>query len=258
MVRFVEIVTLKGIVIREYPVGENDKFIHVLTKERGVIEISVRGGRKMTSKNAGGSQLFAYSVFSVRCDKGKYYLDSCEPISLFYKIREDLDRLALADYISEVVSYVSGHNEQKDDVIRLVLNTFHFLSGDERDCDFLKAVFEMRFMTEIGMMPDIVCCPVCMSYIAENMCFDMLSTKLYCNDCFKGSYDDTQIRISSSVVHALRHIVFADFNRLFNFRLSEKNMKRLSKLTERYLLLHIGRNFKTLEFYKSLGNHNYE
>ena len=27
-----EMITLKGIVIREYPVGENDKFIHVLTK----------------------------------------------------------------------------------------------------------------------------------------------------------------------------------------------------------------------------------
>lgn len=43
-----EMITLKGIVIREYPVGENDKFIHVLTKERGVIEISV--GRKKDDK----------------------------------------------------------------------------------------------------------------------------------------------------------------------------------------------------------------
>ena len=114
-----EMITLKGIVIREYPVGENDKFIHVLTKERGVIEISVRGGRKMISKNAGGTQLFAYSVFSVRSDKGRYYLDSCEPIRFFYKIREDLDRLALADYMAEVVSYVAGQNEQKEDVMNL-------------------------------------------------------------------------------------------------------------------------------------------
>ena len=220
-----EMITLKGIVIREYPVGENDKFIHVLTKERGVIEISVRGGRKMISKNAGGTQLFAYSVFSVRSDKGRYYLDSCEPIRFFYKIREDLDRLALADYIAEVVSYVAGQNEQREDVMRLVLNTLHFLSNGERECSFLKSVFEMRFMTEIGMMPDIVCCPVCMTYTADYMCFDMLSTKLYCNGCFKGSYDDTQIRISASVVHALRHIVFADFNRLFNFRMSDEIMK---------------------------------
>ena len=31
-------------------------------------------------------------------------------------------------------------------------------------------------------------------------------------------------------------------------------MKKLSILTEKYLLIHLGREFKTLEFYKSLGN----
>ena len=66
-----EMITLKGIVIREYPVGENDKFIHVLTKERGVIEISVRGGRKMISKNAAELSflLILYSQYAlIRAD----------------------------------------------------------------------------------------------------------------------------------------------------------------------------------------------
>ena len=52
-------VTLRGIVLREFPVGENDKFIHIFTKEQGVIEVSVRGGQKMLSKNAGATQLYA-------------------------------------------------------------------------------------------------------------------------------------------------------------------------------------------------------
>ena len=60
--------------------------------------------------------------------------------------------------------------------------------------------------------------------------------------------------INSAVVKALRHIVFADFDRLFNFRLSENSMKKLSEVTEKYLLYHLGREFKTLDFYKSLGN----
>ena len=64
-----EMITLKGIVIREYPVGENDKFIHVLTKERGVIEISVRGGRKMISKNELSFLLILYSQYAlIRAD----------------------------------------------------------------------------------------------------------------------------------------------------------------------------------------------
>ena len=248
-----EMFTLKGIVLKEYPVGESDKFIHVLTKERGFIEISVRGGRKTVSKNAGGSQLFAYSVFSVRFDKGRYYLDSCQPINIFYKIREDLQRLALAGYIAEVISFTSGQHEQKDDVMRLVLNTFHFLAEGTRDCNLLKSVFELRLMTEIGMMPDLVCCAVCMEYLSENMCFDVLSAKLYCGNCIKDhGLDDTVMRVKGSVVHAMRHIVFAEFDRLFNFKLSPQNMKRLSQVTERYMLLHLDRGFKTLDFYRSV------
>ncbi len=247
-----EMLTFKGIVIREYPVGESDRFIHVFTKEYGVIELMARGSRKMISKNAGASQLFAYSDFSVRSDKGKMYLDSSQLIHLFYDIRSDIKKLALADYISEIVSYAAGHNKQSDDIMRLFLNTLHFLSSGERDTELLKAIFEMRFMTEIGMMPDIVCCPVCMTYSAPYMLFDLISTKLYCTSCFKGKYDDTQITINDSTVHALRHIVFADMDRLFNFRLAKKSMEKLSRLTERYIIIHLGRSFKTLDYYNSL------
>ncbi len=246
--------TLKGIVLKEFPVGDNDKFIHIFTKEQGVIEVSVRGGQKMLSKNAGAIQLYAYSEFSMRFDKGKYFLDSSEPIKFFYGIRDDLESLALAQYISEVVIYVTGHNEQKTDVMRLLLNVLYYLSEKTRRFDFLKPVFEMRFMTEIGMMPDIVCCASCMSYTANEMYFDIMSTKIYCSDCIKPTYDDTLVRVPSSIVHALRHIVFADFDRLFNFKLSDVNMKKLGQITEKYLLIHLGREFKTLDFYSSLGN----
>ena len=51
---------LRGIVLKEFPVGENDKFIHVFTIEQGVIEISVKGGQKLLSKNDGAIQLYAY------------------------------------------------------------------------------------------------------------------------------------------------------------------------------------------------------
>ena len=244
--------TLRGLVIREYPVGENDKFIHILTKERGVVEVYVRGVRKMISRNAGGTQLFAYSDFSLRQTGNKYYLDSCQIVNLFYKIRENIQSLALADYISEVLTFATGHIEQQEDVMRLTLNIFHFLANGKRDCRLLKAIFEMRFMSEIGMMPDIVCCSRCMTYTCDDMCIDLVSTKLYCTKCYRGRNDGTQMRMNKSVVHALRHIIFADFDRLFNFRMSDNSMNNLAKITEKYLLTHMGRNFKTLDFYKKL------
>ena len=48
--------TLKGLIIKEEPKGESSKLIYVLTAEKGVISILVRGGMK-SSKNSASTQL---------------------------------------------------------------------------------------------------------------------------------------------------------------------------------------------------------
>ena len=56
-------IILEGIVLKERSVGEQDKFIDILTKEKGVIEVSVKGAKKINGKTGGSAQLFAYSRF---------------------------------------------------------------------------------------------------------------------------------------------------------------------------------------------------
>ena len=46
----------------------------------------------------------------------------------------------------------------------------------------------------------------------------------------------------------------SDFDRLFHFRLSDPAQSALSILAERYTILHLERQFRTLDFYKSLEN----
>jgi DNA repair protein RecO (recombination protein O) len=54
------------------------------------------------------------------------------------------------------------------------------------------------------------------------------------------------------VLSAIRHIVLADFDRLFNFRISDSVQLRLSAVSEAYLISHLERRFPTLDFYKTL------
>ena len=54
--------TVKGVVLSQKPLSEQDKFIDILT-ETGIIEIAVKGSAKVTSKSGSASQLFAYSEF---------------------------------------------------------------------------------------------------------------------------------------------------------------------------------------------------
>ena len=245
--------TIVGIVIKERPVGEQDKFIDVLTSNDGVIEITVKGARKINGKNSSSSQLFAYSRFCIQLRSDRYYLNSAEPICIFYGLRNSIEKISLASYFSEIVKCSVGNQNDENDILRLLLNTLHFLENDSRDKNLLKCIFELRFLTEIGLMPDILCCSVCGEFEPQKIVFLVRDGNFCCAGCFEGDLENPDfVSANAAVLHAVRHIVLSDFKRLFNFKISETALKKLSEFSERYTIEHLDRNFRTLEFYKSI------
>ncbi len=243
--------TLEGIVLKERTVGEQDKFIDILTKEKGLIELSVKGARKINGKSSSSTQLFAYSKFCYNESKGKFHLNSAEPIHIFYGLRNSLTAISLASYFADILRFSTVSLTDSGNVLRLFLNTLHFLENDLRNETMLKAVFELRLMAETGFMPDIICCRSCGSFEPKEIYF---SLKDYCFRCCECSYiDENSIKLTISELSAIRHIVLSDFNRLFNFRLSDESMCRLAGFSELYILSQLERNFNTLDFYKSLN-----
>ena len=57
------------------------------------------------------------------------------------------------------------------------------------------------------------------------------------------------VKISPVVLHALRLICLADMKRIFNFRVSDEIQYILNDISERYIRLHLSREFKSLDFY---------
>lgn len=245
-------VTVEGIVLKERSVGEQDKFIDILTRESGVIEVSVKGAKKINGKSGSSTQLLAYSRFCMSERGSRLYLSSAEPIHIFYGLRSSLSKVALASYFAEVMRFCIKPEAQSGDIMRLLLNCLHYLETGERHEALLKAVFELRLMSEIGFMPDIVACRSCGTYEPEELFFFMESGGFCCKDCDRHEHDTDYMKVRLPVLSAVRHIVLADFNRLFSFRVSEGTQQRLSALAENYALTHLERGFKTLDFYKSI------
>jgi DNA repair protein RecO (recombination protein O) len=249
-------ITAEGIVLRERPVGEQDKFIDILTKESGVLEACVKGARKINGKAGSSTQLFAYSRFCLNSRGDRLYLNSAEPIHIFYGLREELSRIALASYFAEVLGFCIRPQTQNGDIMRLTLNTLHYLEKGLRGEALLKAVFELRLMSEIGYMPDVVACKGCGSFEPEEVYFSVGDGGFFCKDCFSEGYGGNYYNFKLPVLSAVRHIVLADFDRLFNFRTSDAALSRLSAFAEDYLTTHLERSFRTLDFYRSVSGGN--
>lgn len=243
-------ITLEGIVLREKPYGEQDKFIDILTRNKGLLEIAVKGARKITGRVNSSTQLFAYSKFCINNSKDRLSLNSAEPIHIFYDLRSSLSRLSLASYFADVLRYSTAERTGSGDVLRLFLNTLHFLEKGLRSEKMLKPIFELRLMSEIGFMPDIICCRGCGVFEPAELYFSVMGGGFVCPDCADKEQLENDFKMELPVLSAVRHIVLADFSRLFNFRLTESLLNTLSDFSENYILSHLERSFSTLDFYK--------
>ena len=244
--------TVEGIVLKERSVGEQDKFIDILTKESGVLEISVKGAKKINGRSGSSTQLLAYSRFCID-KRGSYlYLNSAEPIHIFYGLRSSLSKISLASYFADVMRSCIKPEAQNGDIMRLMLNCLHYLETGERDEKLLKAIFELRLMSEIGYMPDIVACRSCGVFEPDELFFCISDGGFFCADCFDNNSSADYMKVKLPVLSAVRHIVLTDLGRIFNFRVSEGTQEKLSALAESYLLTHLERSFGTLDFYKSI------
>ena len=252
-------IILNALVLSEKNVGESSKSIRVLTAEKGVISIFIRGGQK-SSKNSSSTQTFAYSKLCIEEKKNakgqtNYYLNSSENLKLFYNLRLDAKRMSLASYFSDLLIYTGTeeiHTAENKEILRLTLNTFHFLNEKKLPMELLKCIFEFRMLCEIGLRPALIGCKNCLAYESETMYFDLKENNLTCKNCFE-DYENTDIfPMDKTLLYIVRFIALTDYNRLFSFKISEKYQKKLTGFTEKFVEYNLKRNFSTLKFYKML------
>lgn len=249
-------INLNGLVIAERGCGETSKSVTLLTKELACIEVYVRGGQK-SRRAIPSTQLFCYSAFSLEEKRDSknlthYYFNSGEPINMFYKLRLDAKKTALACYFADLLTYSTVSGDNTAEVMRLTLNTFYFLNEGERSEELLKSVFEFRLLCETGFRPDLIGCCRCYAVEHERMHYNFKTGLIECGDCVKNPDSVYDVSFDKTLFHIIRYIALVDYDRLFNFRISDVYQKKLTRFTEAFCEYYYGRKFDTLKFYRLL------
>jgi DNA repair protein RecO (recombination protein O) len=221
----------------------------VLTRHNGLVRAFVRGAKSVKNRKNSSTGMFCFSKLSLYKTKDTYIIDEAEPIELFFDLRNDLEKLSLAQYFAELVLTLVQEDESAEEYLRLILNSLHFLAKGKMPNEQVKAITELRMMCIAGFMPNLIACDRCGEYETENMYFDVEDGLLYCENCVPS---DMIFQLDIGLVKALRHVAFSDFERIYSFKMEEFALPDLSYITEKYLLSKLQRNFKTLEFYKEI------
>lgn len=246
---------VKGVVLAQTPVGEQDRFIDILTAEYGVIEVLVKGAAKITSKTGSATQLFAYAQFSLADKKhGRArILNSVSPIHIFYGLRSSVPAVALASYFSQIITFSVLPRAGTPELLRLMLNSLHYLSEGTYEMPHIKAVFELRAASLLGFMPDVVMCRTCGAYLPAELSFSVEGGYFCCKDCRPAESMAHWIAMPAGSLQAVRHIVLSDFEKIYAFRLKDAAQEPLFAFAEAFLQYHIDRHFQTLDFYKTIS-----
>ncbi|HIS69442.1 MAG TPA: DNA repair protein RecO [Candidatus Gallacutalibacter stercoravium] len=239
-----------GLVIREQNIGESDRLVTVLTRREGLVRAFVRGAKNLKSRNASSTQLLCYSQMSIYKGKDKYIIDDAAPQEVFFGLRRDIEKLSLAQYFCELALALAPEEGEAGDFLRLMLNALFFLANNKRPPLLIKAVVEMRMLALAGYMPDLIYCPGCGVYEAEKMYFIPRTGQLFCEHCRPQNLGG--VAMGPGVVTALRHTVYADFEKVFAFSLPPEGCRVLAKASELYVLNRLERGFQTLDFYHQL------
>lgn len=239
-----------GLVVREYPtIAETDRFIAILTRDKGLIRAAARGAKNVKSRSGAGTQLLSYAKFSLIPAKDKYIVEDAAPQEVFFSLRQDLEKLALGQYFCELALHLTPSEAPAEEHLRLLLNALHFLSTGERPPLLIKAVTELHLLSLEGYMPDLTGCARCGKTEDAEFRFSPVSGSLTCSDC-PAPVD--AVALTGGVLTALRAVLSGGLSTCFSFTLPPEDTALLATVTERFLLAQVDRTYSTLEFYHTL------
>ncbi len=239
-----------GLIVREYPtVAESDRFVAILTRDKGLVRVSARGARRVKSRFGAATQLLCYADVSLIPSRDKYILEDAKPKEVFFSLRQDAERLSLAQYFCELALHMTPTDMPADEHLRLLLNALHYLSEGSREPLLIKAVVEGRLLSLEGYTPNLDGCSHCGRGDDTLWWFSPINGTLTCSSCARAQ---DGLPVTAGVLAALRHILCGPFARSFAFSLPSADLLQLARLMERFLQAQQQRRYNTLEFYHTL------
>ncbi len=252
-----------GMVLVSMPVGDYDRRLTILTKERGKISAFAKGARKPTSPLLGCSQPFSFGEFILYEGKSSYNVVGADISNYFAELRDDVEAIYYAMYFCEFSCYMTKENLEAGEPLKLLYMTLRALSRPALHKKLVRRIFELRFMAVNGEMPQVEQCVLCgreEMLKAPKGWFSPSEGGICCEECRKkrmqeqesaggGRYqpENDGLWIGTSTIYTMQYILATPLEKLFTFTVSDEVLSELAEAMDRFLNKHVGHKMKSEE-----------
>ena len=150
----------RGVVLRTYKLGEADRVVSFLTRERGKVRAVAKGVRKTRSRF--GGRLEPASHVELLLYEGRGELDivsQAETIDHFRPLRDDLDRLARAVSMLEAADQLALEHQPNRRLYEMLVGALRTLAA--QDAPLVVPGFFLKALALEGFRPQVDACVAC-------------------------------------------------------------------------------------------------
>lgn len=242
--------TVMGMVLSAIPIGDYDKRLVILTKERGKIHAFAKGARKPNSAFLACSQPFSFGEFMLYEGRSSYNIVSVNITNYFGELRKDLEAAYYGMYFCELADYFTHENDDASQMLKLLYQTLRALTQESIGRALVRAVYELKMLVLNGESPQVFQCVKCGNE-GDKYYFNSEAGGLICPNCSK-QITNYNMRVSDSTIYTMQFIVTSTIEKLYTFKVSEEVMAELKQCVENYSRIYIDRKMKSLELLEKL------
>lgn len=212
-----DFIMVTGMVISQIPVGEYDRRVCILTKERGKISAFAKGARRPGSRFMAATNPFSFGQFKLYEGRNSYNMAEASISQYFEELRTDYIGAYYGMYFLEVADYYTRENNDEKEMLKLLYQSLRALAHPSLSNALIKCIYELKTLQVNGEYPGVP----------------------------EGEWQE-------STLYALQFITASPVEKLYTFAVKEEVLKELRDIAEKYRKRFMDRYFKSLEILETL------
>lgn len=241
-------IELTGMVLSAIPVGEYDKRIVLLTKERGKISGFAKGSRRQNSPLLAATKPFSFGTFECFEGRSSYNIYQAQITNYFEKLSLDFESAYYGMYFLEFAGYYARENNDEKELLKLLYASVRALENPHLDKKLVRYVYELRAMVINGEYPEMFTCVSC-GKTEELAGYLWEKNGVLCEECMAENNGE---RLLQSTIFTMQYVISSPIEKLYTFRVSPEVFREFSHIQDRFRKACVDRKFKTLEILESL------
>lgn len=248
-----DLITVQGVVLSAMPMGEYDKRIVLLTRERGKVSAFAKGARRPNSPFLAAANPFVFGTFTLYEGRTSYTLNQVSVTHHFVELAAAYPGVYYGYYFLELADYFGHEGTDEREMMNLLYVSVKALLNPHIDDRLVRCIYELRTMAVQGLCPALFQCISCEKEALkeEQIYFSQEMHGVLCQTCARSVRDARPL--SEAALYAMQFIVSTPMGKLYTFSVKEDVLLELERVIHTYTDRNTDRKFKSLEILKVMS-----